>query len=88
MKCGEQAPRRGWIAPAYGRRVAAPMVVYSAAGPLPLRLVTVLYPQQRLGAKPLVTAAPHHNGMPEQIDILPANVQVRIDDTHVHVDRG
>jgi hypothetical protein len=43
---GGTEPREGWISAAYGRREPAPMAVYSAAGPLPLRMVTLVLPME------------------------------------------
>jgi hypothetical protein len=36
--------RQGWVAPHYGQRHPAPVLVYSAVAALPLRIVTVLWP--------------------------------------------
>ena len=44
LLCGESAPFQGWISPAYGRAVPAPLLVYRTQGRLPLRIVTLLYP--------------------------------------------
>jgi hypothetical protein len=49
---GETAPIRGWVSPDYGRRVPAPMLVYSATAPLPIRHLTVLVPERRPSATP------------------------------------
>ena len=43
-------PIQGWIAPDYGERLPAPVLVYSAAVPLPLRVVTLLFPTENAGA--------------------------------------
>jgi hypothetical protein len=43
---GGTDPRQGWISAEYGRREAAPMAVYSAAGPLPLQVVTLILPME------------------------------------------
>jgi hypothetical protein len=88
VKSGERAPIRGWISPAYGRRVAAPMIVYSTGGTLPMRCVTVLIHQQRHDPKPIVLSQTGAGDLPERIHVQPANALVRIDDTHVQVDRG
>jgi hypothetical protein len=37
-------PPQGWIAPHYGQRHPAPLLVYSAVATLPFRLVTLLWP--------------------------------------------
>jgi hypothetical protein len=49
---GEVAPIRGWVSPDYGRRVPAPMLVFAAQGPLPMRQLTVLVPQRRQSTSP------------------------------------
>jgi hypothetical protein len=49
---GEMDPIRGWVSPEYGCRVPAPMLVYSATGPLPMRQLTVLVPERRQSASP------------------------------------
>jgi heparinase II/III-like protein len=41
---GRAAPREGWFSGAYGRLEPAPMVVYAASGPLPLRIATLVVP--------------------------------------------
>jgi hypothetical protein len=41
---GRRTPLEGWISPNYGLLEPAPVVVYTSNGPLPLRVVTVLYP--------------------------------------------
>jgi hypothetical protein len=35
---------QGWVAPNYGQRHPAPLLVYSAVATLPFRIVTVLWP--------------------------------------------
>jgi hypothetical protein len=47
LHTAEMTPIRGWVSPDYGRRVPAPMLVYRALAPLPMRLVTVVYPNRR-----------------------------------------
>jgi hypothetical protein len=49
---GETEPRRGWIAPDYGRRRPAPLVMYSTVTRLPLRIVTLLWPSEDVFAEP------------------------------------
>ena len=45
---GEEGPAAGWVSTDYGTRTAAPAIVYSATGPLPARIVTLLLPVERL----------------------------------------
>jgi hypothetical protein len=42
---GGTSPIRGWVSPDYGRRTAAPAVIYSATAQLPVQIVTVLTPR-------------------------------------------
>jgi hypothetical protein len=41
---GRTAPPEGWFSGAYGQREPAPMVIYDASGPLPLRVATLIMP--------------------------------------------
>jgi uncharacterized heparinase superfamily protein len=41
---GELVPPQGWCSPAFGRRVPAPMLVWSSIARLPARVATVLIP--------------------------------------------
>jgi hypothetical protein len=47
---GSRAPIQGWVSPDYGRRLAAPALVWSAESRLPLRLVTLLLPVEDASA--------------------------------------
>jgi hypothetical protein len=51
---GRTSPARGWVSADYGRRAAAPALIYSARSPLPARIVTVLAAQPQ----PTPTAPP------------------------------
>ena len=52
---GDVEPRQGWISTDYGSRTAAPMVVYSLVGSLPLRVATMLFPVDARPAPPHVS---------------------------------
>jgi hypothetical protein len=54
VKEGEIEPRRGWHSPDYGYRAPAPVLIYSAVGPLPVRIVTLLLPWEALETPPHV----------------------------------
>lgn len=43
---GELDPPRGWVSADYGRKQAAPLLVYSATAPLPLRIATLIVPAE------------------------------------------
>jgi hypothetical protein len=44
IESGSLSPIAGWVSPQYGRRTAAPSVVFSTTGTLPLRILTLLIP--------------------------------------------
>jgi hypothetical protein len=53
---GSRTPIQGWVAPHYGRRQPAPVLVYTADAPLPLRIATILMPvADALAPRPEVT---------------------------------
>jgi hypothetical protein len=52
MATGCCEPVRGWWSPEYGQRVPAPALTYGASAALPLRIVSVIVPQQHI-ASPL-----------------------------------
>ena len=52
MREGETEPIEGWVSPEYGRRLAAPVLIYRAVTRLPLRIVTLLLPCDRPFALP------------------------------------
>lgn len=54
---GELTPARGWLSPNYGQRVAAPSLSFSARSSLPMRIVTVLWPQRDTASRPPVITA-------------------------------
>jgi len=58
---GRRNPLEGWISPNYGQLEPAPTVVYSATTALPQRVVTLLWPSQRI-----------HEEMPE-VDVIREN---------------
>jgi heparinase II/III-like protein len=49
---GGESPIEGWVSAGYGRRSAAPVLVYRAVARLPLRIVTLLLPSDRPFASP------------------------------------
>lgn len=46
VRVGCRAPLEGWVSPNYGQLEPAPVVVYAANAPLPIRIVTLLYPTE------------------------------------------
>jgi len=62
---GELDPMRGWISPIYGRRVPAPLLVYSTVTTLPLRVLTLLLPSAgSRAAAPAVSSVIDASGVP------------------------
>jgi len=59
---GETDPRQGWVASDYGDHQPAPMVVYSVIAPLPVRIVTLLFPTDTLLASPPSVSALTEDG--------------------------
>jgi len=49
---GETGPIQGWVSPDYGRRLAAPVLIYRAVTRLPVRIVTLLLPCDRPSEAP------------------------------------
>jgi heparinase II/III-like protein len=49
---GEPAPIQGWVSEDYGRRRAAPVLVYSTVARLPIRIATLLLPIEDAGSEP------------------------------------
>ncbi|HEY3488160.1 MAG TPA: alginate lyase family protein [Gammaproteobacteria bacterium] len=59
---GNPEPAQGWIAPDYGRREPAPMLIYSTETRLPLRIVSLLFPADNpFNASPAVAVSMGHS---------------------------
>src|SRR5439155_26469618 len=54
---GRTEPIEGWVSPDYGRRLAAPVLIYRAVTRLPVRIVTLLLPCDR-PSEPLPSVLP------------------------------
>jgi len=54
---GEMEPPRGWISLDYGQLQPAPLLVYTAQGHLPMRIVTLLFPLASAADPPPVVSA-------------------------------
>jgi len=52
LATGHLAPRAGWVSPSYGCRRPAPVLIYRAAGRLPMRVATLLMPADCASASP------------------------------------
>lgn len=78
---GELPLIQGWISPEYGRRQPAPVVTYSMATRLPLRIMTLLLPMlEPDAAAPGVTPLIGECGMPVGLMFEDAGESVRFDD--------
>lgn len=54
IESGSTSPIAGWVSPQYGRRMEAPVLVFSTTAPLPLRILTLLFPTEAATAPPRV----------------------------------
>ena len=88
LHTAEMTPIRGWVSPDYGRRVPAPMLVYRARAPLPMRLVTVVYPNRRQPASvPAIHGIYDNHGRPRGVRV-PAAQRIVHFDPRVRIERG
>jgi hypothetical protein len=88
LHTAETTPIRGWVSPDYGRRIPAPMLVYRARGPLPMQLVTVVYPSRRLPASPPVIEAKRDDQGRLRGVRIPASHTAVYFEPHVSIERG
>jgi len=85
---GDVAPPQGWVSFNYGRRQPAPVVIYSAAAVLPLRLVTLLYPTaDGLASPPAVSPLAGRGPGPAGLAFEREQVGIRFDDEEVVISR-
>jgi hypothetical protein len=89
IRCGSSAPIEGWVAPDYGHRVPAPLLLYSAVTALPTRIVTLLLPVQDARTPPpdVVAVGPHAPG-PVGLVFLDTRELVAVDPGGVRLIRG
>ncbi len=88
LMSGVLSPIQGWVSDEYGRREPAPVVVFSAAAALPLRIITVLLPvAEPYGAAPAVRSLiGSDHGRTEIVGVaFSTGEHVRIDDPGVRV---
>src|SRR5262249_46371351 len=89
LRSGEVEPIRGWISPDYGKRVPAPMLIYSCGAALPWRAMTVLVPDREGGAKPPpVEAIRDDAGFPVGLNFDDSGEAVRIDEHSICLTRA
>jgi hypothetical protein len=88
IRQGHTRPVDGWIAPDYGQRVPAPTVVFTGAGRLPLRLLTLLVPlESASAAPPTVTASSGPDGAGPAGVIFEGGESVAFDEDRVLICR-
>jgi hypothetical protein len=88
LRSGDLEPIRGWISPDYGKRVPAPMLIYSCDAPLPWRAVTVLVPDREGGPlPPPVYAIRDDAGFPVGLNFDDTGEAVRIDEHSIRLTR-
>lgn len=88
LKSGELGPIRGWIAPEYGQRQAAPTLTYSASATLPWRILTLLLPDaQGLASPPAVRLIYDVQGLPTGLLFERTGESVRVDERSILVER-
>ncbi len=71
--CGGQTPEQGWVAPAYGRKIAAPVLRWRMPARMPAQFVTLLMPFR----EELPTIHGECSGRYQENDHQPFVVQVR-----------
>jgi hypothetical protein len=88
LHTAETTPIRGWVSTDYGRRIPAPMLVYRARAPLPMRLATVVYPNRRQPASvPRIDAVHGPDGRLRGLRV-PAAATIVHFDPQVRIERG
>jgi hypothetical protein len=88
IKFGETNPIRGWVSPDYGQRVAAPALVYSTTSPLPIRVLTVLYPDRRTSRLPVIEPQVDEAGLPCGVRIESRRIAARLDGSRVVIEKS
>ncbi len=85
---GADNPPEGWYSAGYGQREAAPALVYSTSGPLPVRLVTVLIPADGDEPRPSIAPLLDSAGTITGVHVMAVDERVVFDDArHVLVSR-
>jgi hypothetical protein len=88
LRSGELLPIRGWVSPDYGRRLPAPMLIYSCEASLPWRALTVLLPDRDgISAPPSTRVIHDEAGLPAGLVFDDSGESVRIDERAVCLGR-
>lgn len=85
IRCGDEAPKRGWVSHRYGQKQPSPALVCSTTSALPLRAVTVLYPTRDSAAPAPAVDAIHERGTESTVRL--AGYTIRIDHDRVDLTR-
>lgn len=80
---GERDPMEGWISSNYGCMEPAPVLVYTAEARLPLRVLTVLWPAERVGRTPEIEVITDSSGRPTGVKT--SSETVTFDDDEIYV---
>ena len=88
LESGARQPIRGWVAPTYGERRPAPMLIYSTTIVPPWRVLTLLLPDaDGLSSPPSVRLVYDEDHRPAGLFIEDSGETVRVDDGVVLVTR-
>lgn len=87
IESGATTPIAGWVSPQYGRRMEAPVVVFSTTATLPLRILTLLYPTPDASPPPRVRLLQEHAG-PSGLVFEDTHDAIRFDQDTVTVEGG
>jgi Heparinase II/III-like protein/Heparinase II/III N-terminus len=88
LRQGMLDPIEGWVSPDYGRRRPAPAVVYSATTRLPLRIITLVLPVERLRQSPPAVELVHDAaGRLAGLTLVESGDTVDVNDVTVEVRR-
>lgn len=89
LRQGMLDPIEGWVSPDYGCRRPAPAVVYSATARLPLRIITLVMPVERVRpAPPAVRPMRDWAGRLVGLTLVDAGDTVHVNDLAMEVRRG
>ncbi len=86
---GATDPPEGWVSAQYGRKHPAPIAIYSTRSRLPLRMITLVLPAERLGSSPPhVTAERDATGRLSGLTLHESGDVIRCDDRVLIAERS
>jgi hypothetical protein len=88
LRQGELHPIEGWTSSDYGRRRPSPVAIYSTVTRLPVRIISLLLPVERLGdgAPPRVEEMREASGALAGLTLTDARESIRVSDDVVRVE--